>query len=70
MFVTSYRVHGARSRVRIRSDAHFLVFLFELGDAAEGQRSVQERCPAAPAKQGGHGNGFDSRGVHFFRFFI
>ena len=70
MCVTSSRVHGARLRVRFRSDAHFFGFLFELCDGAEGQRSVQECCPAAPARQGSHGNGFDSRREPFFSDFL
>ena len=69
MFVTSNRVHGARSRVRIRSGANFLSFLFELCDVVEGKRSVQECCRAAPVSHGGHGNRFESRREPFFADF-
>ena len=69
MFVTSNRVHGARSRVRIRSGANFLSFLFELCDVVEGKRSVQECCRAAPVSHGGHGYRFESRREPFFADF-
>ena len=69
MLVTSNRVHGARSRVRIRSDAHFLGFLFELFDVVEGKRSVLECCRAAPVSHGGHSNGFESRREPFLADF-